>query len=240
MADKDPDVARGLQAWQRLKEAGRTSWADWILIGIALMAGRQYAMEIAKTNKLKSKRYIQAFHYWLETRGFLEIDKADRVKLLSIMEDLERIEKWREGLTEAQRAAWNHPSTVWRVSRCKDRGIDAVNAKAEAPIPNPKDLPQPADQFEEDKEALVWQCGLLERVRKAIDGVKLHHDHWLIPEPPDKGLIAVVEELIKEATALRDYLKWANEATPEELAEAREGKKSQPHQEAEPVLANVD
>jgi hypothetical protein len=62
MADKDPDVARGLQAWQRLKEAGRTSWADWILIGIALMAGRQYAMEIAKTNKLKSKRYIQAFH----------------------------------------------------------------------------------------------------------------------------------------------------------------------------------
>lgn len=249
--DEDPDddpVVCGQEAWKRLKAAGRTSWEDWKLIGKALMVGRQHAMEAAKTNRPVGKRYTEAFHFWLQTRGFDAIEKADRAKLLSIMVDLARIEKWREGLTEAQRTAWNHPSTVWRVSRCKDRGIDAVNEKAEAPIPNPKDLPPPVEEFEEDDaDEFKWQRDLLNRIRNAIGAVKLN-DHWLLPEPPDKGLIATVGDLITEATKLRDYLKWANEATPEELAEAREGKKvhsrqeaePEPHQEAEPALEDVD
>jgi hypothetical protein len=232
IADQDPDVERGLKAWQRLMEAGRTSWADWKLIGTALMAGRRHAMEKASTNRPAGKRYNEAFHYWLETRGFLEIDKADRGKLLSIMEDLDRIEKWREGLTEAQRAAWNSPSTVWRVSRCKDRGINAVNKKAEVPMPDPKDLP-PSAEFEEEDKEVSWQRGLLGRVRKAIGDIKILD--WRLPEPPDRGLITVVNELVEEATELRDYLQRVHEESTEVGEET--GDESQSHQ-PEPVGAD--
>jgi hypothetical protein len=115
--EEDPDdpVVCGQKAWQRLKDAGRTSWNDWKLIGAALMAGRRRAMEAAKTNKPVGKRYNEAFNFWMQTRGFDEIDKSDRAKLLLIMTDLDRIEKWLAGKTEAERASWNHPSTVWRV-----------------------------------------------------------------------------------------------------------------------------
>ena len=93
----DPDddhIERGKQAWKRLKEAGRNSWEEWKLIGTALMTGREHAMAVAKTKK-NGKRYSEQFNIWLQIHDFHTIDKADRTKLLSIMEDLERIEKWR-------------------------------------------------------------------------------------------------------------------------------------------------
>jgi hypothetical protein len=176
---EDDRIERGRQAWKSLKEAGRTTWENWLIVGEALKVGRSHAMERAKTDKPRGKRYAEEFHYWLQIHGFDAIDKSDRRKLLLCMED-PRIEKWREGLTEEQRASWNHPSTVWRVSRCKTRGINAVNEKVEAPIPNPNDLPPSVQEFDEENEELAWQRGLLDRVIKAIRAVTLN-DRWLLP-----------------------------------------------------------
>jgi hypothetical protein len=237
--DANDPVARGQEAWKRLKTAGRQTWDDWKQVGAALMAGRLHALDAAKTTTPTGKAYNQAFHYWLQTRRLDEIDKSDRSKLLLIMGNLDGIEKWLAKKTEAERASWNHPSTVWRVSRCKDRGIEAVNKKTEAPVPNPGDLPQPAAEFEEENKELAWQRGLAQRLRRVIGDVKLN-DHWLLPEPPDQGLIAVADELIRAATSLRDYLKWAHEATPEELAEGCKPKKPRSRQEAEPALAGAN
>jgi hypothetical protein len=237
-------VVRGQEAWKCLKETGRTTWEQWKVVGQALLVGRHHAMEVAKIKTPNGKRYSEAFHFWLQSHGFDAIEKADRHKLLSIMEDLERIEKWREGLTEAQRVAWNHPSTVWRISQyCKDRGIDAVNRKAEAPIPNPQDLPPPAEKFEEENAELVWQRGLEGRARKAIGEAKLN-DHWLFPEPPTKGLISVVEQAVLAWEATLDYLKGIQESTSEELADARqtftEAKRLRARKKAEPALEGAD
>ena len=238
--DADKVVVRGQEAWKFLKETGRTTWDQWKVVGQALLVGRHHALKVAKTNKPNGKRYAEAFNFWLQGHGFDAIEKADRHKLLSIMAELPRIEKWREGLTDAQRAAWNHPSTVWRVSRCKDRGIDAVNKKAEAPIPNPKDLPQPADKFEEEKEELAWQRGLDQRARKAIRDAKLN-DLWLLPEPPTKGLISVVEEVILAWERCLEYLNSIKDYTPEELAEARKCYEDlRARKKAKPALEGAD
>ena len=93
-------VALGLEAWARLKKG--TSWEDWKLIGKALLVGKEEVLK--KTSGKKGRRYIEEFSHWIEEHGFGEIDKADRTKLISIMENLEEIEEWRASLTEWQRA----------------------------------------------------------------------------------------------------------------------------------------
>lgn len=219
--DDDDHIVRAQQAWARLKESGPTSWEDWKLVGAALMTGRQHAMKVAPAKTPRGSRYTEAFSIWLQIHGFDAIDKADRTKLLSIMEDLDRIEKWREQLTEGQRAAWNAPSTVWRISRCKTRGIKAVIAKAEAPIPNVKDLPpQLADKFEEENEQRVWQIGLEGRARKAIDAAKLEGP-WLLLEPPTRAQVTLVEDAILAWEITLEYLRSIQEAPSEGLADAQ-------------------
>ena len=131
------------------------------------------------------------------------------------METLDRIEQWRATLTEGQRVAWNAPSTVWRVAHCKTRGMKAVLEKTEAPIPNPSDLARPADEFAEENEQLAWQRGLFERLMKTIDNLTLH-GRWLLPEPPDRGLLATADEVINAAIRLRDDLQKAREVMFEE------------------------
>jgi hypothetical protein len=223
--EHDDAVERGRQAWKSLKETGRT-----------------HAMEVAQTKKPNGAKYAEAFNVWLMERNFDDIDKSDRAKLLSIMEDLERIERWRERLTEAQRVAWNHPSTIWRIARCKNRGIEAVNEKSEAPIPNPKDLPpasievaEEEEEEEEEDEEVSWQRGLALRIRKAIGDIKILD--WRLPEPPDKGLIAVVQELIDEAKELHEYLQRVVHEESIEVGEET-GDASQPQHER--VLEGAD
>jgi hypothetical protein len=115
-------VVLGVEAWKRLKENGRKCWNDWKLIGAALLVGSEEA--VAKTGSQPGKKkYNEYFGNWCQTRGFGEIDKDDRSKLLRIMRDLEEIEAWRKSLKPGQRACWNAPSTVWRISRCDKRGL---------------------------------------------------------------------------------------------------------------------
>jgi hypothetical protein len=113
-----------------------------------------------------------------------------------------------------------------------------VNQKAEAPIPNPKDLPPPTAEFEEDEKDLVWQRGLENRARRAIGDAKLN-GHWLSSEPPTKGLISVVEGAVLAWERTLDYLKSIKDSTPEELADARqsyaEAERLRARKKAEPV-----
>jgi hypothetical protein len=152
-SDENPVVRDGLEVWERLKAASRMTLKDWLIVGAALVEGRTHAIAAAKTNKPSGPKYSQQFHFWMEINGFAEIDKATRSKLLWLMESWPQVEKWLEGKTKAERVKWNHPHTIWVAFRCTKRGIKAVLEKAEAPIPNPKDLPPGAlcQPFEADR-----------------------------------------------------------------------------------------
>ncbi len=49
----------------------------------------------------------------------------------------------------------------------------------------------------------------------------------------EPGLVSVLDKLIEEATKTRDYVAWAVEATPEEIAEAREADRQRKQAEAD-------
>jgi len=105
-------ILHGQEAWRRL---GRDhTWEDWRQVGAALLIGRSGAMREAAVNRPAGRRYNVVFAAWLKKCGFENLDKADRSRLLAVMDHLHEIETWRATLTPAQRLRLNHPSAVFR------------------------------------------------------------------------------------------------------------------------------
>jgi hypothetical protein len=102
-------------AWKRIKSQDKKRWADWMVVGHGLMEGRRWAMQRAGTDKPEGKGYTIAFGEWLARFKMLDMDKADRIKLMQLMDELPAIEEWRAtGLSDKERRDLNHPTTVWR------------------------------------------------------------------------------------------------------------------------------
>ncbi len=219
----DDPVALGREAWGRRKADARASWHDWKLIGEALAVGRKESMAKAKADRPAGRKYNELFGHWIQIHGFHEIDKADRAKLLRIIENLDDVEAWRKTLTESQRTQINHPSSVWRAWTCPNRGN---RGKANSGEDQPSEsgaaaTTQHDDSDDEEAAEVKWQRGLLLRAHKAIGDAHLK-DLWALPEPPDPGLIAVVRKAADAWTKLAEYLEQAGDMSPEELSEARE------------------
>jgi len=105
-------ILHGQEAWRRL---GRDhTWEDWRQVGAALLIGRSGAMREAAVNRPAGRRYNVVFAAWLKKCGFENLDKADRSRLLAVMDHLHEIETWRATLTPTQRLRLNHPSAVFR------------------------------------------------------------------------------------------------------------------------------
>jgi hypothetical protein len=112
----EPEVATvhsGQQAWARIKSG--STWHDWNAVGAAHVIGRTTAMRDAHTNKPAGRGYNAAFAAWARKFGFNDLDKGDRNRLFDVMDNLAKIEKWREKeLKPCERLRLNHPSSVWR------------------------------------------------------------------------------------------------------------------------------
>ena len=118
---RDSDVTEGIIAWGRLKTSSQQIWADWRLVGAALLVGRREAMRIACSNTPSGGRYGAAFSDWLRENGFPDLEKRTRADLLRIMERLAEVEAWLGGLRQDHRLQYNHPTTIWRkwsASKC--------------------------------------------------------------------------------------------------------------------------
>jgi hypothetical protein len=97
----DATVTEGRAAWNRRKNETGT-WEDWVLIGKALAVGKQEALARANKARAVGSKYNKSFSEWLQIHGFDDIDKADRAKLLQIIDKLEEVDEWRANLTEGQ------------------------------------------------------------------------------------------------------------------------------------------
>ena len=146
--DTNAIVAAGLKAWKQLKANTHKTWDDWILVGKALHVGRQEA--IARTGMPPGHKLCNdAFSLWLKQHqdlaDFNIIDKKScRARLLWIIDNLDKIERWRATRSVSERAAWNSPSTTYRVAHCKQRGLpdfrdptssEQKNGKADEALP---------------------------------------------------------------------------------------------------------
>jgi hypothetical protein len=110
--ERDRVARQGTQAWVRLKK--EKNWYDWLKVGEALQVGRGWAMNQAATNLPQGKAYNMAFAEWLAKYKLDDMDKGDRSRLFSVMDNLPMIEDWRRTLTQTERHKLNHPNAVWR------------------------------------------------------------------------------------------------------------------------------
>jgi len=56
----DAILEDGKAAWNRLRSRERQTYADWIALGRAIVAGRTVALKLAKTNKPLQQRALGA------------------------------------------------------------------------------------------------------------------------------------------------------------------------------------
>jgi hypothetical protein len=99
-----------------------------------------------------------------------------------------------------------------------------------------------AELDEEDKkvEEFDWQQrGLIHEVTRAISAVKVP-ERWVLPEPPDKGLITTVHELMTAASALGAYLQKVLDEWPEESAKGHKEESGDESHSHQPELVGAD
>jgi hypothetical protein len=84
--ERDRVARQGTEAWRRLKK--EKNWNDWLKVGEALQVGREWAMNQAGTNQPQGKAYNMAFGEWLQRYKLDDMDKGDRSRLFSVMDNL--------------------------------------------------------------------------------------------------------------------------------------------------------
>src|SRR5262249_5299298 len=68
-------------ACRRIKRAEARFWTDWVMGGEGLVAGRRWALRVARTDRPEGARYQAAFGEWLRRYGVHDLDKSDRKRL---------------------------------------------------------------------------------------------------------------------------------------------------------------
>jgi hypothetical protein len=117
MTDGVDIVGDGREAWQRLRDRERATWADWLTVGSALVVGRAAAMTAAKSNSPQGSRYNKLMGRWLAEHGFDGITAQERYRCVLCVEHADSIEEWRVTLAEEKRRKLNHPNAVWHAWR---------------------------------------------------------------------------------------------------------------------------
>jgi hypothetical protein len=97
-----------------------------VVVGQALKIGRA---EVVNTIKASGGTYSLRMTAWLKTQGFDSIDKGVRSRLLDIIDELPKVQAWRETLPVEQRLKCNHPNSIWR----KYKGPPASGKKRRTP-----------------------------------------------------------------------------------------------------------
>jgi hypothetical protein len=90
-------VRQGTEAWRRLKKD--KNWADWIKVGEALRIGRELALNHVGSNAPTGAAYNKVFGDWLQKNKFDDMDKGERSRLFTILDNLPEVERWRDTLT---------------------------------------------------------------------------------------------------------------------------------------------
>jgi hypothetical protein len=174
-------VHRGQQAWIRLRSDN--TWVDWIDVGKAHVIGR-------------GRRFNDAFTAWCARHGFDDLDKGDRSRLFTVMDNLPAIEAWRATLTTTERMRLNHPSAVLR----KWQAAAAAPSKdGETPR-----KPTPTQKLEQSLAAALDENHKLKREVELGGG-----DLWSVHDSP-KDIAAVMAAKLS-ASKFDDVIKAMQE-----------------------------
>jgi hypothetical protein len=96
-------IREGLDCW---REIGRAeSYEHWKKIGAALSIGKQWALRtIDPEAPWYRQRYGARFSQWLQAHGFDAMRPSDRSHAITLFENRESVERWRQTLSDKQRS----------------------------------------------------------------------------------------------------------------------------------------
>lgn len=127
-----PIIRAAQEAWGRL--SAFQTYDDWMIIGEALLIGRNEALRAAQTDRPQGRHYNEAFSNWLKEHKLDGIDKGARSRLLKCIEHREEIEIWRAAQPMSEKLKLNHPETIlchWQQSNVvKPAGEPKMSAMA--------------------------------------------------------------------------------------------------------------
>ncbi len=136
MDDLDDLNRRADAAWEQTLR----TFENWITIGEWFHAARDAAQKESGASKPEGKGYCLAMSKRLAERRFHNIDSSALANLTHVMGNREAIEKWRATtLTQTERIAFNHPTTVWR----------KFQARTQVPRPKVAREPSTIEQLQE-------------------------------------------------------------------------------------------
>jgi hypothetical protein len=106
---------RAAQAYDRVRHGN--DYDAWVHIALGLHAGRDWVAYRAGTTDYQSTAYRQALAQWEARNQWAlgpELSPPTDSHCLWLAENLHNVEAWRAGLNDAERLAFDHPSTIWR------------------------------------------------------------------------------------------------------------------------------
>jgi hypothetical protein len=106
------EIAAGRDAWARLRLSQQASWADWLAVGRALVAGRAHCMKAAQTNEAKGGRFNLVMSAWLADNGLNEVSAPERYRLIKIIEHLPAVEGMARDARSRRTAAAKPPKPL--------------------------------------------------------------------------------------------------------------------------------
>jgi hypothetical protein len=169
-------IEAGRAAWARIRENGRRSFDDWILVARALAIGRSVALQEAGTDRPYGVTFTRASARWLRQAGLTGINDQERSIALLVLANLPAISAWRDGLDEAQRRRHNHPNGVfmcWRRSvraeTAKRQDVAAPKTAAQRQDVVPRVTAEAAEAARYHKpRAVYWSQDALRRAHEAM------------------------------------------------------------------------
>jgi hypothetical protein len=126
-------IRAGRDAWQAIGKAN--NFASWKLIGAALSVGKIHSMRVANTNRAWGRNYSRAFCDWSKQYHFDTMHASVRSAAITMYENIQAIEAWRETLSEKERRSFNHPlSNVkrWKLVTAHGPGKSPQDLKRDA------------------------------------------------------------------------------------------------------------
>jgi hypothetical protein len=182
----DP-IKAGQQAWERLQ--AYQTWDDWKAVGLALAEGRTRAMAAAQTNQPQGSRYNKIYSNWLGARGFSDLGKSTRARLLQCMEQVGAIDAYLLTLKLEKRLKLNHPTTV-------------LSAWKRAMAPK-----KPGEKPTSDWDSFFKQFTLRDFIKRMPpewrDELLRRRDH-LDKSQPDSKVTAAIKMALDRAAAAND------------------------------------
>jgi|SRR5262245_1644906 len=160
----------------------KRTWIEWLTIGEYLQTGRQWAMQISRSNEPKGIRYNQAINVWFKrNHQFEKLEKDERNDLMRCMENLPAIETFLAGQEGKKGRQLIHPTSVWRAYKRNEAKLASEAAR------------ERAEQLAADS-------------LKADDGTPLNAP--VFPDVPPLPLLEKINELeiMRHALALRKGL----------------------------------